>query len=242
MSHTKVPLCFYYNSGYPGNHDAWADEMVEMVRAYIRGEPIFMECNGSDDQRRTGSIARLSISDSEMQNLLYGDYDRSGWGYNRSAKRELLPVTEENIKAENFKSYRPDYTATWDKRKNSVTMRSGYAASWLKGYDATQGTVWKWAKPDDEPQVVPEDKLGREIKKGDFISYILYHFDNGRNGAGIYYGKVTKIENDGTVHAKNIKLSEDDHVAEKRIKDNSLIVIMSKDLMDKLMMARLAIL
>ena len=82
----------------------------------------------------------------------------------------------------------------------------------------------------------------KPIKKGDFISYVLYHFDNGRNGAGIYYGKVTKIEGDGTVHAKNIKLKDDDRVAEMRIKDNSLIVIMTKDLMDKLMLARLSIL
>lgn len=242
MSTTDIPL-FYGYSG-PLTHEQWADEMVEMIRAYIRGEPIFIRCNGNDDSRRTGSIARLGISYQEMQNILYGSHDQSGWGYyhRNHTPRNPLPITEEGITREKLMTYRPSFEATWDKRKNKIDINTGWAADWIKGYDPTLGTQWVWKKPDDDPAVIPEDKLGREIKKGDFISYVLYHFDNGRNGAGIYYGKVTKIDGDGTVHAKNIKLKDDDRVAEMRIKDNSLIVIMTKDLMDKLMLARLSIL
>lgn len=235
----KVPLYRYYQGG---NRSQWASEMEEMIRAYVRGEEVFIEFNGDSDSRRTGSIAKLSITHDEMQNILYGSYDNTRWGYRNNPPREVIAVTEQGIKASNLQYYQPSFVAKWTGRRNALDVNNGYGANWLKGYDATQGTKWVWAKPEDPPAVIPKDKLGRDITKGDFISYILYHFDNSHNAAGIYYGKVTKIEGDGTVHARNIKLSEDDQVAEKRIKDNSLIVIMSKDLMDKLMMARLSIL
>jgi hypothetical protein len=237
---TKVPLCFSYKHGT--KQTSWADEIVEMLRGYIRGEPVFIEFTGSDDSRRTGSIARLYINDLEMQNILHGGPDQHGWGYLRTrAPRTLREVDEKYITNQSVLSYRGNYRAKWDGRRQEFDLRNGWSAQWLKGYDPAQGTLWKWEKPAGPPAVVPKDKLGRDIQVGDFISYILYHFDNSRNAAGIYYGKVTKIDKDGTVHAKNIKLKDTDVVDEKRIKDNSLIVIMSKDLMDKLMLARLSI-
>jgi len=213
--------------------------MAEMVKAYIRGEPIFVMFDSTGDARRIGSIGRFHISSDCMQNLLHGQYHY--YSSNRNPRVPIKP-DESLITPATFKSVALEGYVKWDGRSNKVTVYSGSSVIWLKGYDASRGTEWKWAKPDDPPATVPKDKLGREIQKGDFISYILYHFDNRYNAAGIYYGKVTKIENDGTVWAKNIKLSEKDLVDDKRIKDNSLIVIMSKDLMDKLMMARLSIL
>jgi hypothetical protein len=233
----KIGISRYYGQSLSAS--VWAREMAEMVKAYIRGEPQFVEFDGSTDARRTGSIGRIVISDEEMQNILHGATEYRGY-YNRGPARQTIEVKEENVDALKLERYNPTLKVKWDGRSNSID--ASWGAHWLKGYDASQGTKWVWAKPEDPPAITPKDKLGREIKKGDFISYILYHFDNSHNAAGIYYGKVSKIENDGTVHAKNIKLKEDDRVDEKRIKDNSLIVIMSKDLMDKLMLARLSIL
>jgi len=236
----SIPLSRYQwraQSPVPNN---WADEMAEMVKAYIRGEPIFVGFDPVAEPKRIGSVGRLYISSECIQNLLYGSYNH--FRYAQRETRPLLKPEESLIKPETFKMIILDGHVKWDGRSNKVNIGSAYSVNWLKGYDASKGTIWKWAKPDDPPAITPKDKLGRDITKGDFISYILYHFDNKYNAAGIYYGKVTKIENDGTVWAKNIKLSEKDKVAEKRIKDNSLIVIMTKDLMDKLMMARLSIL
>lgn len=240
MTQQLIPLC-RYNTNNANN--SWAISMAEMVKAYIRGEKIFVQFDGKTDTRRTGAIGRLVISETCMQNYLHGSYHHRAWGYNNNVPpRDRIEPDESKITPQAMITIALDAHVEFDGRKNRVGVTNGWGADWIKGYDESKGTVWKWAKPDDPPQVIPEDKLGREIKKGDFISYVLYHFDNDRNAAGIYYGKVTKIEADGTVHAKNIKLSEDDRVAEKKIKDNSLIVIMSKDLMDKLMLARLAIL
>ena len=240
MTHTKINLYPYSQNGM--SRQAWAVEMAEMIKGYIRGEPQFVEFDGLTDSRRTGSIGKILINPEDMQNLLYGDYDRTNWGYKPANRRPVIEVKEENVDAKKIENFYTNFHVTWDKRTNKVNLYNGYGASWLKGYDASQGTKWVWSKPNDPPATVPQDKLGRDISKGDFISYVLYHFDNSHNAAGIYYGKVTKIEGDGTVWAKNIKLSDTDKVAEKRIKDSSLIVIMSKDLMDKLMLARLSIL
>ena len=220
---------------------SWREDMADLVRAYIRGEPIFVRYTGESDSRRTTSIARLHIKNDSMQDILHGSIQYSYYRYN-TQKRDNIEVLEENVKADHFERVGISGYVTWDGRKNKVDVNNGYDLVWLKGHTEEEGTKWVWAKPEGPPAVVPKDKLGRDIAKGDFISYILYHFDNSHNAAGIYYGKVTKIENDGTVWAKNIKLSEKDRVDDKRIKDSSLIVIMSKDLMDKLMMARLSIL
>ena len=233
----KINISWY---GHYGN-TSYRTDVMEMVRRYINGEKIFVEFDGSSDSRRTGSIGQFHISDDCLQDLMYGAQKPyfSPWGQKPPARPHVKPDAS-LLKVSTFDKVPISGHVTWDKRKNKVDAGNCYSLMWLKDYDETLGTKWVWAKPDDDPAVTPQDKLGRDIKKGDFISYVLYHFDNGYNGAGIYYGKVTKIENDGTVHAKNIKLKDDDRVAEKRIKDNSLIVIMSKDLMDKLMIARLS--
>lgn len=236
----RIPLSRYGTGNR--NLASWQSDIADLVKAAIRGEKIFIEFDGSTDSRRTGSIARLHLSDDCIQNFMHGTYHHHGWGYNRSTARQHITPDESKVQPHYAANIGIDGKAKWDGRTNKVDVSNGWSVSWLKDYDETKGTKWVWAKPDDPPAVMPKDKLGREIQKGDFISYILYHFDNDYNAAGLYYGKVTKIENDGTVWAKNIKLKEDDRVDEKRIKDNSLIVIMSKDLMDKLMLARLSIL
>jgi len=208
--------------------------VAEMLRQYLSGEPVYIRI--TSDPKRSKAVARLVLSDENIQDLLHGSHQNH---YYRSPRRERIEPIPENVDESLMGQVGLFGSAVWDGRKNRVNSISGWNTTWLKGHEG--GTVWSYEAP-ETPAVEVLDKLGREIKVGDFISYILYHFDNSHNAAGIYYGKVTKIANDGTVWAKNIKLSETDRIAEKAIKDNSLIVIMSKDLMDKLMMARLSIL
>ena len=110
---------------------------------------------------------------------------------------------------------------------------------WLPDYKGD--TVWKFDRERNqrvkyEPAL---DKLGREIKVGDFCAYILYQFE-GRNAAGIYFGNVTKVEPDGQVWCRNVKLDSNGRQAEMAVKDNSLITILTDDLMRQLMMAKLS--
>ena len=237
MTVTKISLNHY---GLPVlAKKQWKADMAEMLKAHLRGEPIFVEFDGSYDSRRKGSIGRLQIKN--VQDLLHGEYEDFRWIRRNGTPRKVIDEVEKNVVADHFDKIRIDGMVEWDKRRNRVTAMT-IGMFWLKGYDASKGTNWQWLVPQDKAIPVVKDKLDREIKVGDFISYILYHFDNSGNAAGIYYGKVTKITNEGNVFAKNIKLTETDHTAEKRIKDPSLIVIMSKDLMDRLVMARLSIL
>lgn len=215
----------------------WKTNMAEMLRKYLSGEPIYVGFDTKREPKRAGSIGRLVISN--VQDLLHGEYEYQRRRY--SQKLEVIEEIPSNVKEDHFDRIQINGHVVWDGRKNKIQF-TGWGAYWISDRKPEDGTVWAYEKPEDVPQVEARDKLDREIKVGDFISYILYHFGNGHNAAGIFYGKVTKIDKDGTVYAKNIKLKDDDYVAEKRIKDNSLIVIMSKDLMDKLMLARLSIL
>ena len=229
----------YRYSTTQSDHDDWLSNMAEMLEKYLRGEPIYVTFDTSYEPKRQGSIGRLVISN--VQDLLHGTYSFNFNFRGQMTPRQTILEIPENVKKEHLDKVQVTGKVVWDGRQNKVQFHS-YICSWVKDRKPEEGTVWAYAKPDDKPTITPMDKLGREIKVGDFISYILYHFGTGHNAAGIFYGKVTKITVDGTVYAKNIKLADDDPVAEKRIKDNSLIVIMTKDLMDKLMLARLSIL
>lgn len=228
---------YSYGRGTPA-YALWKTNMAEMLRKYLRGETIYVGFDQNREPKREGSIGRLVITN--VQDLLHGEYEyrRTRYGQKTATTIEEIPA---NVQEGHFDHVQIIGHILWDGRKNKIQFNN-WSEIWIDDHDPKTGTVWALEKPAEVPQVEAYDKLGREIKVGDFISYILYHFDNGGSAAGIYYGKVTKIEKDGTVHAKNIKLADDNVVAEKRIKDNSLIVIMTKDLMDKLMLARLSIL
>lgn len=223
----------YTRTGNITSITSWKNDMADMLRKYLNGESIFVCFDTKYDPKREGSIGKLVINN--VQDLLHGSY-----GWRARGPRDHIEEIPANVKADNFERVMIDGHVVWNGRSNKVQF-SQWSVKWLPDRAEEEGTVWEFLKPESKPRVAALDKLGREIKIGDFISYILYHFDNNYNAAGLYYGKVTKIDRDGTVHAKNIKLKEDDAVDEKRIKDNSLIVIMSKDLMDKLMLARLSI-
>ena len=206
-------------------------EIRDLIVQYLSGTPIFVENSGIYERRRTGSIGRMEITN--MQAILH---NLNKWEVARLGPLEPLDETPSNFTRIKNPKVSIEFKVSWEGRPKKLSC-SQYELIWLKDY--TGPTVWKW----EVPKVVAKpayDKLGRELKVNDFISYILYHFDNSGNAAGIYYGKITKIDADGTVWAKNIKLKESDKQAEKVIKDNSLIVSMTKDLMDRLVMARLS--
>jgi hypothetical protein len=238
----EISLARYSHANRYGPSGAvYVNNMIEMVQQWIRGEPVFIKFD--KQPKREGSIGRLVITN--IQDLLHGSVEHKyyHWGASNksnSAPRKKLPLDPALITKLSISNVPIQGHIVWDGRTNKVKFQD-WTEIWLKGRDKDLGTVWKWEKP-VPPKIVAYDKLKRELKVGDFISYILYHFDNSGNAAGLYYGKITQIENDGTVHAKNIKLKEDDLVDERRIKDNSLIVLMTKDLMDRLMLARLSIL
>jgi len=232
MAFTRIPLKANGRNMTAFKHDQ--QNLADMLKLYLSGEPVYIEL--SAEPMRVGAIARLKLEDDVIQDLLHGEVDRHRWYGSRTAVRQRIEPKPENVVVENMGKININGSAVWDGRKNRVNYLSGWNMNWLKGHEG--GTVWVYQKV-QVPKVVAKDKLDREIKVNDFISYILYQFD-GEGAAGIYYGKVTKVDDDGSVWAKNIKLKSDDKQAEKRIHHNGLIVIMTKDLMDQLMLAKLS--
>lgn len=233
MTITSIPLAgrsgFYSRHSSISSPSQWQEEMKEFVQAFMRGERLYVENIG--DPRRKGSIGYVRDI-LNLENILKG-HSTYLYGYTRDPR----PVSE--FSPEEVNAGRISYVQVeigWDGRSNK-TRPSNYDLEWLKGYDGP--TVWVYGEPKVE-QVTPEDRLGRPIKVGDFICYILHHFCG--SGASTQFGKVTKITKNGNVFAKNIKLGEDERSEEKKINDNSTIVIMTDDLMSQLTLARLSIL
>lgn len=222
------------------NNASWENDIFDLLTRYLEGRPIYV--GFTQDKKRNGSVGRLVITN--LQDILHGNVAMYG-----SPKRRTIPEIPASLNRNtccfiNIHGYIVwDNEASGKKRSNKVVY-SNYDyygdVVWLDERGDDEGTHWEWNLKPPTVTKVAVDKLGEEIKVGDFISYILYHFDNAHNAAGLYYGKVTKVENDGEVWAKNIKLSNDDKVEDKKIKDNSLIVKMSNDIMDKLMIARMS--
>ncbi|MNR94771.1 hypothetical protein D3C72_258590 [compost metagenome] len=177
---------------------------------------------------RFGSIARL------VRNS-YSSYSYSGYGYNRFSQK---PDAATEL-AEFMRSKHIHGELRWDGR-NSKPSFSHYSdlVEYLPGW--TGGTEWRFDRERKQRVQAKSafDRLGREIQVGDFCTYILYQFD-GRGAAGIYFGNVTSIDKEGRVTCKNVSLKTGERVAEKEIKDNNLITILTDDLMRQLMLAKL---
>lgn len=198
--------------------DKHDNKIRALAEKFKTGEKIYVKFTEYADERRTGSIAYLT-NFSIREEVPYSYYSR-------------FSPTSPSTKT------RPsiDYTmyVGWEGRRAQLAVWT-HDIEILEDY--TGPSIWKWEKPVG-PLVVAEDRMGREIKKGDFITYILYHHDT--MGAGIYFGTVTKVDRDGTVWAKNVKAADDETVKEKRVKYNSDVVILTKDLLDRLMMLKLS--
>lgn len=157
-----------------------------------------------------------------------------------------IALIEERLALRDWKSEETQgFRLGWDKRKNTLSAWTNYYSEieWLRNYQGP--TVYDFdrerGKPNDPKVECLKDRTGKQIKVGDFCCYILHHFQN--SGAGIYFGTVTKFtKNGGTAYIKNIKLAESDRVEEKRVTYSENIVVLTKDLLDRMMMARLSLL
>lgn len=194
--------------------DKHDEKIRDIHRRVMADEPVYVKFTEHHDERRTGSIARLTT---------FNIQERTPWsyGYSRSISGKTRPVIG-------------SMQVMWDGRKNVVNVWE-YDIEILEGYKG--GTVWKWERPEG-PLVEAKDRTGREIKKGDFVTYVLHHHVN--YGTTIHFGAVTKVERNGTVWAKNIKIDDEETIADKRIKNNENIVVLTKDLLDILMLRKLA--
>lgn len=126
-----------------------------------------------------------------------------------------------------------------DHKCNGSVYSYSELIEWLPGYNGK--TEWHYDKNRPKyatPISTHYDRLNREIKVGDFCCYILYQFD-GDGMANIYFGNVTRLDGDGSIWCKNTKLSDNERSSEAKVKNSKLITILTDDLMDQLLIAKL---
>jgi hypothetical protein len=201
--------------------------MQAMIKDHLEGKPVYVRFLGTYERKRKGSIALIK----EVRNL---DYLVNGHRYYRSTGTvKYAPFKAGDVNPANLNSS-VDISCKWTGRTNRCNP-GGYEVEWLKDYVGE--THWVFEQPEEDYKQAL-DRLDREIKVGDFICYVLHHF-GGDKGATACFGNVTKVTRGGEVWAKNIKLTDKEVIEEKRILHNSNITILTKDLMDQLMLAKL---
>jgi hypothetical protein len=200
---------------------AYEAMIAELRRLDNIGAPIYVTFNEYADQRRQNSVGRMH----EFKILT----------------RPVRRFYSNRKQMQNHQGLRGTYdvilsfiSIKWDGRPGYYKA-SPLELVWLKDYQGP--TVWKWEKPQG-PLVIPRDRTGREIVVGDFLTYILYHHDS--HGSGIYFGSVTKIDRDGTIWARNVKVNETETTVIKRIKNNSETAVLTTDLLDRIMLLKLS--
>lgn len=223
------PIPLYKHHAKKMTNDVWLDHVADMYDDFYNGKSVYVRYSNPSDVRRTGSIARIQTMGYDADYLING----GSWYQPKATRKPYSKATLRN--SYNFINMGySTYMLTWDGRYNQVTAY-GNEIEWLK--DHTGGTEWVWQKP-EVPKVIAYDSLNREIKVGDFVVYVL-HNASGDKGASAHFGNITKVEENGQVWAKNVKIHDKEEVAEKRIKHNSNVTILTKDLMQQLMLAKL---
>jgi hypothetical protein len=223
--------------------DAVFKEMWEIL---LRGDPVYLEYDcpaGWPDAMRNGTIGKVTFDPKENASAFIS--------YNYSITSTWEDQVDQFVEDFHLGKYTladlikhrahgswgpPNFVVKFDDRRNALKPNWTHLL-WLKDYKGP--TIWKNATPlkKKQPPKKVYDRLGREINVGDFANYILYHYTV--TGAGSYFGAITKITDSGKVFAKNIKLGSKDRSEDKQIKDPSQITIMTKDLMDQLVLAKL---
>lgn len=219
-----------------------ASQNDEMWDVLLRGDSIYIEytCPRFKDAHRVGSIGVVTFSPEvdfvhfvEYQNQTQYLADRD-----KFIEHFHLGKIDRSMMTMRRRSYQilPHLLLKFEGRRNQLKPDID-GISWLKDY--TGPTKWVDTTPPKKklPPKKVYDRLGREINVGDFANYILYHHTV--TGAGSYFGTITKITDSGKVFAKNIKLGSKDRSEDKQVKDPSQITIMTKDLMDQLVLAKL---
>lgn len=212
----RYPLLSTSHSSNQKNIDAYQQKIIDIEKRVNRGEKVYVAFNNNSDARRTGSIGYLKT---------FSLYNESNSWYS----------LRHGVNRTNSPHYRVDrFSVGWDGKRNSYEPYV-LEIDILEDYQGP--TVWKWEKPKIDP-VKAYDRTGVEITKGQFISYVLHQYEG--KGSSLHFGNVTKVEDDGTVWAKNITLDSKEKSADKKIKHNDNVVVLTKDILDRLMMLKLA--
>jgi hypothetical protein len=197
----------------------WIADIKLFINDIALGNPVYIEYKSSNSAGRSGTIAKVK-------------------GFSKDNSIEEI---RSNISEYLERPYRLEYLqieVSFDDRKNKLKPKIGDFV-WLKGYSGP--TVWQYTPPVPQPRDPPKpifDRLGREVKLGDFVSYAITWYNTSR--IDVYFGSVTRISERNVVYCTNIKLNDDDSITEERIKDNSSMVLITKDLIDQLMIKRLS--
>lgn len=153
-------------------------------------------------------------------------------------RKMRIEVSQPRYSYDSTNVYITDVEVGFDDHKSVIKITNTDAIEWLQGHQGP--TLYAFDKEKVEKKVIPEvvDKLGAEVKPGVFISFVQKNY----RGLTVHFGNVTRINHNGTVWAKNMKLQEGDRQEEIRIPDSKTIVVMTKDLMDRLTIKKMSIL
>lgn len=225
MTHTEVDLQKPYDYALHSYHwNRGAGNTPQQQKAIEDWKINWVLFNQAIDR---GDAVYLKVTDPRHKHFgsIARVTERQEYGYNDWTKNEAAWLT-----------------LGWDKRKNAINEFSYGSVRWLKDYQGPTVYDYDRTRGMEPPRTEAlKDRTGREIKVGDFCCYILHHFQT--SGAGIYFGTVTKFSKNGnTAYVKNIKIEADDIVEEKRVTYSENIVVLTKDLLDRMMMARLSLL
>lgn len=142
-----------------------------------------------------------------------------------------------------YYNYYPNYVTycvdkmevIWDGRSNLCNPYYSEIEI-LRDYEGP--TVWKWVQKAPETRVIPTIKghLGEEIVVDDFVSFVSRKYGTVK----LHFGNVSRINYNGSVWVNTLKLRDGDRPEEVKVHDPDTIVKIGKDLIDRLVMARLA--
>lgn len=125
----------------------------------------------------------------------------------------------------------------WEGRRNVVKFFfHGEHVEWLVDYEGPTHWVYDRSRSGIPPKNV-RDRLGRDLKVGQLVCYVSHEVARGR-AATLHFGNIVKITDGGEVTCRSIALGNEVSKVTK-IKHNDNITIISDDLLDKLMLAKL---
>lgn len=225
---TAVPVSLnisdYNISAYNSFSSLVKSKRIEYIDAYLEflkdiedGKDVYVEYRNSAG--RDGSIAKVYEVENPSRilsgSIALKDVTSSIYSFQRNIK----------------------FKVKFDDRKNRI-LATPYNSVWLQGYSGP--TVWNYTKPIPKSTYKKKallDRFGCELKEGDFVCFA---YSITKRKAMTAYGHISKISATNTCYVKNIKLNDKESVREYQILDNSSLILMTEDLMDKIMIARLS--
>lgn len=155
----------------------------------------------------------------------------AGVGFDRSAWPAMPQITSNNV----YKWF-GDFEMHFDDGRVIKVNVYNQNLYWLP--DHVGPTVWNFKKKPKKPDVEVKDKLGNDIKVGDFIAFAYSGYY--KSDLALKFGFVEEITPRGVITVKSLKLNDDDvshnykfGSADKRI------CKMNKEIIDELMLRRL---